>query len=105
MHLFLDGYSRNAKTPFQTAATITFVIYMLAQHPDVLLRLREEILTEVGSSRRPTYDDRIARDDSQHSVQIVTMYIVIAQLFYCGRFGDRVVESWYLIRRSNSLCT
>lgn len=40
-----------------TAATITFVIYMLAQHPDVLLRLREEILTKVGSSRRPTYDD------------------------------------------------
>jgi cytochrome P450 len=42
---------------FQTAATITFVIYMLAQHPDVLLRLREEILSKVGSSRRPTYDD------------------------------------------------
>ncbi|KAG1731965.1 cytochrome P450 [Suillus paluster] len=40
-----------------TAATLTFVIYMLAEHPDVLHRLREEILSKVGSSRRPTYDD------------------------------------------------
>lgn len=40
-----------------TAATLTFVVYMLAQHPDVLRRLREEILSKVGSSRRPTYDD------------------------------------------------
>jgi hypothetical protein len=30
---------------------------MLSQHPDVLRRLREEILNKVGSSRRPTYDD------------------------------------------------
>ncbi|OJA07921.1 hypothetical protein AZE42_03680 [Rhizopogon vesiculosus] len=40
-----------------TAATLTFVICMLSQHPDVLRRLREEILNKVGSSRRPTYDD------------------------------------------------
>lgn len=40
-----------------TAATLTFVVYMLTQHPDVLRRLREEILSKVGSSRRPTYDD------------------------------------------------
>lgn len=26
-------------------------------HPDVLKRLRAEILDKVGSSRRPTYDD------------------------------------------------
>ena len=30
---------------------------MLAEHPDVLRRLREEILTKVGSDRRPTYED------------------------------------------------
>ena len=30
---------------------------MLAEHPDVLRRLREEILTKVGSNRRPTYED------------------------------------------------
>lgn len=40
-----------------TAATLTFVVYMLAEHPDVLRRLREEILSKVGTSRRPTYDD------------------------------------------------
>ncbi|CAA7270247.1 unnamed protein product [Cyclocybe aegerita] len=40
-----------------TASTLTFVIYMLAEYPEVLLRLREEILNKVGSSRRPTYED------------------------------------------------
>ncbi|KIK93853.1 hypothetical protein PAXRUDRAFT_828567 [Paxillus rubicundulus Ve08.2h10] len=40
-----------------TAGTLTFVIYMLSQHPDVLRRLREEILSMVGSSRRPTLED------------------------------------------------
>jgi len=30
---------------------------MLSQHPDVLSRLREEILKKLGSLRRPTYDD------------------------------------------------
>ncbi|KAI6151601.1 cytochrome P450 [Pisolithus tinctorius] len=40
-----------------TAATLTFLVYMLSQHPDVLKRLRAEVLSKVGSSRRPTYDD------------------------------------------------
>ncbi|KIK16467.1 hypothetical protein PISMIDRAFT_15794 [Pisolithus microcarpus 441] len=40
-----------------TASTLTFIIYMLSQHPDVLKRLRAEVLSKVGSSRRPTYDD------------------------------------------------
>lgn len=30
--------------------------YMLAEHPDVMQRLRAEVLTKVGT-RRPTYDD------------------------------------------------
>jgi len=30
---------------------------MLSQHPDILRRLREEIINKAGSSRRPTYDD------------------------------------------------
>jgi cytochrome P450 len=41
----------------QTASTLTFVIYMLAEHPQVLTRLREEILHKVGPYRRPEYDD------------------------------------------------
>jgi cytochrome P450 len=40
-----------------TSATITFAIYMLAEHPDKARRLRDEILNVVGLSRRPTHDD------------------------------------------------
>lgn len=29
----------------------------MAMHPDVLRRLREEILEKVGPARRPSYDD------------------------------------------------
>ncbi|KAH7927164.1 cytochrome P450 [Leucogyrophana mollusca] len=40
-----------------TASTLTSAVYLLAMHPDVLLRLREEIMTKIGPMRRPTYDD------------------------------------------------
>ncbi|CDO75353.1 hypothetical protein BN946_scf184966.g21 [Trametes cinnabarina] len=40
-----------------TACTLTFAVYRLAEHPDVLRRLREEILEVVGPNRRPSYDD------------------------------------------------
>lgn len=40
-----------------TANTITYAIYMLAEHHNVLERLRKEILETVGDSRRPTYED------------------------------------------------
>lgn len=40
-----------------TAATLTFIIYCLSEHPTVLARLRSEILAKVGASRRPDYDD------------------------------------------------
>lgn len=40
-----------------TAATLTFVIYMLAEYPRVLEKLRKEILGTVGTTKRPTYDD------------------------------------------------
>ncbi|EIM82729.1 cytochrome P450 monooxygenase pc-3 [Stereum hirsutum FP-91666 SS1] len=43
-----------------TAATLTFAVYMLAQHPDILSRLREEIFTKLGAGangRRPTHED------------------------------------------------
>lgn len=41
----------------KTASTLTFAVYLLAEHPDVLKRLREEILNKLGSTRRPTFDD------------------------------------------------
>ncbi|KDQ56219.1 hypothetical protein JAAARDRAFT_70562 [Jaapia argillacea MUCL 33604] len=40
-----------------TAGTLTFAAYMLSEHPHVFKRLREEVLSNVGPSRRPTYDD------------------------------------------------
>ncbi|KIP04058.1 hypothetical protein PHLGIDRAFT_129763 [Phlebiopsis gigantea 11061_1 CR5-6] len=39
-----------------TAITLTMAGYMLAEHPDMHHRLREEILAKVGTNR-PTYDD------------------------------------------------
>ncbi|KAJ3713073.1 cytochrome P450, partial [Lentinula raphanica] len=40
-----------------TASLSTFTVYMLSQHPAILHKLRSEILTVVGASRQPTYDD------------------------------------------------
>ena len=41
----------------ETAVTMAFVVYMLSQHPEVMRRLREEVLSKVGPSRRPTHED------------------------------------------------
>ncbi|KAG1750539.1 cytochrome P450 [Suillus paluster] len=40
-----------------TASTLTSAIYLLAMHPEFLTRLREEIVSKFGLTRRPTYDD------------------------------------------------
>ncbi|KAI6035665.1 cytochrome P450 [Pisolithus orientalis] len=40
-----------------TASTLTFLVYMLSQHPVVLKRLRAEVVSTVGSCRKPTNDD------------------------------------------------
>ncbi|KAG1847196.1 cytochrome P450 [Suillus subalutaceus] len=40
-----------------TASTLTSAVYLLAMHPEFLTRLREEIISKVGLTRRPTYDD------------------------------------------------
>ncbi|KAG2142981.1 cytochrome P450 [Suillus clintonianus] len=40
-----------------TASTLTSAIYLLAMHPEILTRLREEIISKVGLTRMPTYDD------------------------------------------------
>ena len=41
----------------QTATTLTFAIYLLAQHPHFLRRLRAEILESIGTENAPTLDD------------------------------------------------
>ncbi|CAK5262403.1 unnamed protein product [Mycena citricolor] len=40
-----------------TACLLTFTVYMLAEHPEVLSKLRQEIMDSVGSTRAPTFDD------------------------------------------------
>ncbi|KII89803.1 hypothetical protein PLICRDRAFT_174635 [Plicaturopsis crispa FD-325 SS-3] len=40
-----------------TATTLTFAIYMLAENPQYLTRLRAEILEHIGPDQRPSYDD------------------------------------------------
>ncbi|KAH6650841.1 cytochrome P450 [Chaetomium tenue] len=40
-----------------TACTLSWTIYELARHPEILEKLRAEILSVVGSTRAPTYDD------------------------------------------------
>ena len=40
-----------------TACTLTFAVYNLAENPNVFKRLREEVMSAVGPTRRPTYED------------------------------------------------
>ncbi|KAI9673877.1 MAG: hypothetical protein M1817_002083 [Caeruleum heppii] len=40
-----------------TAATLSWTFYELGRNPEIVRRLRQEILERVGPSRTPTYDD------------------------------------------------
>ncbi|KAJ7023152.1 cytochrome P450 [Mycena alexandri] len=40
-----------------TASLLTFTVYMLTEHPNILSRLRQEIIRVVGPNQRPTYDN------------------------------------------------
>ncbi|KAK0184438.1 cytochrome P450 [Armillaria mellea] len=40
-----------------TAALLTFSVYMMCEYPDMVARLRSEILERVGSHRKPTNED------------------------------------------------
>lgn len=40
-----------------TASTLSWVFYEFARHPDVVSKLRTEILETVGKNRTPTYED------------------------------------------------
>ncbi|TFY61812.1 hypothetical protein EVG20_g6918 [Dentipellis fragilis] len=39
-----------------TSTTLTFVVYFLCLHPDVMLRLRQEIINEYGDSGKPSLE-------------------------------------------------
>ena len=57
-------------TPLQdtTAATLSWLFYELSRHPEVVARLRREILERVGPSRTPTYDDLKNMRYLQHTI-------------------------------------
>jgi hypothetical protein len=40
-----------------TAATLSWTLYELGRHPEVVRKLRDEIINTVGLDRTPTYDD------------------------------------------------
>ena len=40
-----------------TASTLSWTFYELARHPEVLKKLRTEIIEHVGVNRAPTYND------------------------------------------------
>ncbi|KAF8996820.1 cytochrome P450 monooxygenase pc-3 [Cyathus striatus] len=40
-----------------TAALLTFSLYMLTEHPDIAQRLRDEILSKVGATEYPSYEN------------------------------------------------
>ena len=40
-----------------TAGTLSFMFHELSQHPEIVHKLRQEILRTVGPQRAPTYED------------------------------------------------
>lgn len=40
-----------------TACTLTWIIYEVSRQPDIVAKLRQEIIEHVGLSRQPTYQD------------------------------------------------
>ncbi|KAI6001132.1 cytochrome P450 [Pisolithus marmoratus] len=59
-----------------TATTLTFLIYMLSQHQNILKWLRAEVLSMVGSSRRPTNDDVLNFRDQCISGVCLTCFLL-----------------------------
>jgi len=51
-----------------TAATLSWLFYELARHPDVWRKLREEILQTVGETGAPTYDNLKNMKYLQHTL-------------------------------------
>lgn len=51
-----------------TAGTLSFTFQELSTHPEVVTKLRREILDRVGPTRRPTYDDLKSMPYLQHTM-------------------------------------
>ena len=58
-----------------TAGTLSFLFHELSQHPEIVFKLRQEILRTVGSHRVPTYDDLKGMGYLQHCLsETMRMY-------------------------------
>ncbi|KAI9823564.1 MAG: hypothetical protein M1832_002345 [Thelocarpon impressellum] len=51
-----------------TAATLSWTFYELSRHPEVVLKLRREILERLGRDRTPTYEDLKSMRYLQHTI-------------------------------------
>ena len=51
-----------------TAATLSWTFYQLSLHPDIVRKLRHEILTRLGPARAPTYADLKSMRYLQHTM-------------------------------------
>ncbi|KIY44375.1 cytochrome P450 monooxygenase pc-3 [Fistulina hepatica ATCC 64428] len=80
-----------------TATTLTFAVYLLAQHPEVLRRLREEILSKLGSSRRPVFEDF---RDMKYLRAVINETL---RLYPAVPFNIRVLYSVFLMHRRKDL--
>ncbi|KDQ28725.1 hypothetical protein PLEOSDRAFT_27377 [Pleurotus ostreatus PC15] len=73
-----------------TACTLTFAVYMLAENPHVLKRVREEILDKVGPSRRPTHDDlRDMKYLRAFINETLRLYPAVARVLKCNNRTSR----------------
>ena len=41
----------------QTSALLTYTVYMFTQHPEILARVREEVIETLGADGTPTLED------------------------------------------------
>ncbi|EAU82482.2 cytochrome P450 monooxygenase pc-3 [Coprinopsis cinerea okayama7 len=80
-----------------TTNSITWSVYMLSQHPDVLARLRQEILEVVGETRRPTFDDM---KDMKYLRAVINETL---RLYPAVPFNVRFAYSVFLMHRRKDL--
>ena len=58
-----------------TAATLSWTIYELARHPQIVTKLRREVWDTVGSSKAPSYDDLKSMRYLQHVMsEVLRLY-------------------------------
>lgn len=56
-YILIDEDADLTPARIQTSTTLTYIVYLLSLHPDVLSRLREEVLSRVGQTRCPDLED------------------------------------------------